>query len=172
MGLRGPKPKGQEDWMIPVAELMVKEHMNFTSACMAMGRKYTSGQDELADQYSDAFQNVLDGISYKFYARIGDNPLLTKGVLAGVLMTAVRRLGEAGDWSSVHMPGKLLADVMGWTGDSQDAPVLANLTEKDLKALEEQAALKLKEQTAAETAQSEKKSEETVKVVALTGKPN
>lgn len=146
MALKGRPPKDREDWMERVAELMVKEHMTFTSASMALGRKYETAQEEFADRYSEAFQSVMDAIEFKFYSRIGDNPLLTKGVLAGALMTAIRRLGESDQWASVHMPGKLLADVMGWTEQKASVPVLANLTQADidraraeLKAQEEQA---------------------------------
>src|ERR1700688_4266257 len=115
MGLRGPKARGQEDWMVPVADLMVQEHMNFSAACMALGVKFDNSASERSVQYSEAFQNILDAISFRFYARIGDNPLLTKGVLAGTLMTAIRRLGEMDQWDKLAMPGKLLADLMGWT---------------------------------------------------------
>lgn len=135
MALRGRPPKQREDWMESVADLMVKEHMSFTSACMAIGRTYKTGAEEMADRYSDAFQNVLDAVTFKFYARIGDNPLLTKGVLAGVLLTAVRRLGESDSWDKIAVPGKLLADMMGWTEHTPEAPVFANLTQTDIEAL-------------------------------------
>ncbi|SRR6266436_1875655 len=149
MALRGRPPAGKEDWMEPVANLMVKEHMSFTSACMALNRKYESGQQEMVDRYSDAFQNVLDALEFKFYSRIGDNPLLTKGVLAGALMTAIRRLGEESNWASVHMPGKLLADLMGWTSETPDTPVIANLSQADIDRI--RAELKTKEETEAKT---------------------
>lgn len=163
MGLRGPKAQGQEDWMIPVAELMTKEHMSFTSACMALGKKFNSGIDESAARHSDAFQNVLDAISYKFYARIGDNPLLTKGVLAGVLMTAVRRLGEADAWEKVAVPGKLLADIMGWSDDTPDTPVIANLTQAEIDALR----AKIDEQK-----RQQEEAPVTTQIVVIDGNPN
>lgn len=166
MGLRGPKPQGEAPWMRAVAELMIKEHMSFTSACMAMGVKFETGQEELVVQYSDEFQNLLDAISYKFYARIGDNPLLTKGVLAGVLMTAVRRLGEQGDWSAVHMPGKLLADLMGWTDEHTDKPVLANLSQREIDELKVKVAEAQKAQDEAQNVA------QPVKVIIVDGNPN
>jgi hypothetical protein len=146
MGLRGPKPKGQEDWMIEVAELMIQEHMSFSAACLALGKKFENTASERTAQYSEAFQNILDALSYRFYARIGDNPMLTKGVLAGTLMTAIRKLGEMDQWDKVAMPGKLLADLMGWLEKhTEDAVVIGNLTQSELdrvraelKAQEEQ----------------------------------
>lgn len=132
MGLRGKPARGQEDWMVPVADLMVKEGMSFTSACMAQGKKFTTGQEEHEAKYSDVFQNILDALTFKFYARIGGNPLLTKDVLAGTLMTAVRRLGESEQWEKIAMPGKLLSDLMGWTKDSANVPVFANLTQREI----------------------------------------
>lgn len=152
MGLRGPKARGQEDWMVSVAELMVQEHMSFSSAAQALGVKFLNSVDERAAQYSEAFQNILDALTFKFYARIGDNPLLTKGVLAGTLVTAIRRLGEQDLWDKVAMPGKLLADLMGWTEQRPDAPVLANLTQTEidqLKAKVAEAAQKQAEQAKA-----------------------
>jgi hypothetical protein len=132
MGLRGPKARGQEDWMLRVAELMVQEHMSFSAACLALGQKFDNSASERSAQYSDAFQNILDAISFRFYARIGDNPLLTKGVLAGTLMTAMRRLGEMDQWDKLAVPGKLLADLMGWLETKEDAPVIGNLTQNDI----------------------------------------
>lgn len=166
MALKGRPPKAREDWMESVAELMVREHMTFTSASMALGRKYQTAQEEFADRYCEAFQNVLDAIEFKFYSRIGDNPLLTKGVLAGALMTAIRRLGEQDAWGSVHMPGKLLADLMGWTSQTPDAPVLANLSQKDIDEL------KLKVAEAQRLQEEEAKTPQPVKVVIVDGTPN
>lgn len=160
MGLRGPKARGQEDWMVPVADLMVQEHMSFSSACQALGQKFDSTASERASQYSDSFQNILDAISFRFYARIGDNPLLTKGVLAGSLMTAIRRLGEMDQWDKLAMPGKLLADLMGWTNVQPDAPVVGNLTQAEYDALKAKIA-EAKQKQASET--------EVVSVVVIDG---
>lgn len=148
MALRGRPPKDREDWMEKVAELMVKEHMSFSNASQALGRRYETAAEELVDRYSDAFQNVLDAIGFKFYSRIGDNPMLTKGVLAGVLMTAVTKLGEQDNWQSIHMPGKLLADIMGWypLADESNRPILANLTQRDIDELKAKAAAEAKRQ--------------------------
>lgn len=133
MGLRGPKARGQEDWMVAVADLMVQEHMSFSAACLALGQKFDNTASERSAQYSDAFQNILDAISFKFYARIGDNPLLTKGVLAGTLQTAIRKLGEMDQWDKVAVPGKLLADLMGWLeSQSEDVPVIGNLNQAEI----------------------------------------
>jgi hypothetical protein len=133
--------------MVPVAELMIQEFMSFSAAALALGVKFENTADERGIQHSEAFQNILDALSYRFYARIGDNPLLTKGVLAGTLMTAIRRLGEMDQWDKVAMPGKLLADLMGWTEKApENEKVIGNLTQSDidkiradLKAQEEQA---------------------------------
>jgi len=135
MGLRGPKARNQQDWMVPVAELMIQEFMSFSAACLALGVKFENTADERATQHSEAFQNILDALSYRFYARIGDNPLLTKGVLAGTLMTAIRKLGEMDQWDKVAMPGKLLADLMGWLEVKEDQPVIGNLTQADIDKL-------------------------------------
>jgi hypothetical protein len=119
--------------MLEVAELMIQEHMSFSAACLALGKKFNSTASERAAQYSEPFQNILDALSYRFYARIGDNPLLTKGVLAGTLMTAIRRLGEMDLWDKVAVPGKLLADMMGWTEKApEDQKVIGNLTQADI----------------------------------------
>jgi hypothetical protein len=115
---------------------MVQECMSFSAASLALGVKFENTSDERATQHSEAFQNILDALSYRFYARIGDNPLLTKGVLAGTLMTAIRRLGEMDQWDKVSMPGKLLADLMGWTEKApEDAKVIGNLTQSDIDKL-------------------------------------
>jgi hypothetical protein len=121
--------------MVPVADLMVQEHMNFSAAAQALGVKFDNSASERAVQYSEAFQNILDAISFRFYARIGDNPLLTKGVLAGTLMTAIRRLGEMDQWDKLSMPGKLLADLMGWLDTKEDQPVIGNLTQAEIDVL-------------------------------------
>lgn len=159
MGLRGPKARGQADWMVQVADLMVQEHMGFSPACQALGVKFDDSASERSQQYSEAFQNILDAISFKFYARIGDNPLLTKGVLAGTLQTAIRKLGEMDQWDKVAVPGKLLADLMGWLEKApEDLQVIGNLTQADIDKI--RADLKAQEDASKTT------------VVVLDGTPN
>lgn len=146
MGLRGPKARNQQDWMVPVAELMIQEFMSFSAAALALGIKFDNTADERASQHSEAFQNILDALTFKFYARIGDNPLFTKGVLTGTLQMAIRKLGESDQWDKVAMPGKLLAELMGWLEKApEDQKAIGNLTQADidkiradLKAQEEQ----------------------------------
>lgn len=121
--------------MLPVAELMVQEHMSFSAACQALGKAFDSSAAERAAQYTEAFQNILDALSYKVYARTGDNPLLTKGFIKGVLVTAMRRLSEMDQWDKVSIPAKLLTDIEGWTKIDPTAPVLVNLTQKEIDEL-------------------------------------
>lgn len=121
--------------MIPVAELMVTEHMSFSAACQALGQAFDTSASERAAQYSEAFQNVLDALSYKIHARTGDNPFLTKGFIKGVLVTAIRRLGEMDQWDKVSIPAKLIVDIEGWSKVPTDAPVVGNLSQKDLDEL-------------------------------------
>ena len=125
--------------MLEVADLMVQEHMSFSAACLALGVKFDNSASERSAQYCDAFQSILDAISFRFYARIGDNPLLTKGVLAGTLMAAVRRLGEMDQWDKIAVPGKLLADLMGWLEKrDEEAPVIGNLTQADIDKIRQE----------------------------------
>lgn len=150
--------------MVEVADLMTQECMSFSAACLALGVKFDNTASERAAQYSEAFRNILDAINFKFYASIGDNPLLTKGVLAGALMTAIRRLGEMDQWDKLAMPGKLLADLMGWLETKpEDQLVVANLTQADIDKVRAE----LKASEALEKAQAG------VTVVVLEGeKPN
>jgi hypothetical protein len=118
--------------MIEVAELMVQEAMSFSGACMALGQKFDDSASERAAQYSEAFRNILDALEFRYYARTGDNPLLTKGYLAGRLVWAIDELARQSQPDKIAMPGKLLADLMGWLDEKPDAPVIANLTQTDL----------------------------------------
>jgi hypothetical protein len=135
MGLRGPKAKGQEDWMLPVAELMTTEHMSFSAACQALGTKFDNSAAERAAQYCEPFRDVLNALGFKYHALTGDNPLLTKGYLTGILVDAMRRLMEQDQPDKVAVPGKLLADLMGWLEQAPDAPVIANLTQSEIDEL-------------------------------------
>jgi len=121
--------------MVPVAELMVQEHMSFSSACQALGVPFDNSQAERAAQYSEAFQNILDALSYKIHARTGDNPFLTKGFIKGVLVTAIRRLGEMDQWDKVSIPAKLIADMEGWNKTDLGTPVVLSLTQKEIDDL-------------------------------------
>jgi len=132
MGLRGPKARDQEDWMLPVAELMIQETMSFSAACQALGTKFDNSASERAAQYSEAFRNILDALEFRYFARTGDNPLLTKGYLAGRLVWAIDELARQGQADKIAMPGKLLADLMGWLEEAPNTPVLANLTQEDI----------------------------------------
>jgi hypothetical protein len=135
VGLRGPKAKGQADWMVPVAELMIQEHMSFSSACQALAVKFDNSAAERTARYCEAFRSVLSALEMRYYALDGDNPLLTKGVLAGILVDALRRLRELDQPDKVAMPGKLLADLMGWLEQKPDVPVIANLTQTEIDEL-------------------------------------
>lgn len=165
MGLRGPKSRGQEDWMVPVAELMIQEHMSFSSACQAMGTRFDNTQAERAAQYCESFRNVLNALGFKYYALTGDNPLLTKGFLSGVLVDSIRRLLEQDQPDKVAVPGKLLADLMGWLEVKPDVPVIASLTQDDIDRLRAEVKAQEAEQTATQS--------KIVQVVVLDdGKPN
>jgi len=135
MGLRGPKARGQEDWMKPVAELMIQEHMNFSAACQALGVKFDDSAAERAARYCEAFRSVLSALEMRYYALDGDNPLLTKGVLAGILMDALRRLRELDQPDKVAMPGKLLADLMGWLSEAPEKVTEFGLTQTQIDEL-------------------------------------
>ncbi len=162
MGLRGPKPQGETPWMRAVAELMVQEAMSFSAACMAMGVNFDNTQAERAAQYCEPFRNILYALEFKYFGDIGDNPLLTKGYLAGRLVWAIDELSRQGQPDKVSMPGKLLADLMGWLKETPDAPVFANLSQADIDKLRVE--LKAKQQEQEQTAQ-------TVQVVVVDGKP-
>jgi hypothetical protein len=47
-------------------------------------------------------------------------------------MTAIRRLGEQEAWEKIAIPAKLVSDILGFTKDGVEAPVFANLTQKDI----------------------------------------
>jgi hypothetical protein len=121
--------------MFPVAELMVQEHMSFSAACQALAVKFDNSAAERAAQYCEPFRNVLNALGFKYHALTGDNPLMTKGFLAGVLVDSIRRLMEQDQPDKVAVPGKLLADLMGWLEIKPDVPVIANLTQSEIDEL-------------------------------------
>ena len=148
MGLRGPKARGQEDWMIPVADLMVQEGMGFSKACQALGVKFDSSAAERAAEYSEAFRNILDALEFRYFARTGDNPLMTKGWLAGRLKWAIDRIAQQDQPDKLSGLAKVLADLMGWFPKEEDAsrPVLGNLTQDQINTIKADLEAKQKEQ--------------------------
>jgi len=144
MGLRGPKGRGQEAWMIPVADLMIQEGMSFSAAAQALGVKWENSAAERAARYCEQFRNILDSLSYRYYASTGDNPLLTKGFMAGVLVWSIRRLQEQDRPDAIATPGKLLADMMGWLEEKPEAAVVGNLNQADIDRIK--AELKAKQE--------------------------
>jgi hypothetical protein len=122
--------------MIPVAELMIQEGMSFSNACQALGVKFDSAAEERAAEHIEVFQNIVDALEFKFYSRIGNNPLLCKEFAAGTLVWAARRLREQDAPSDVVRPVAELSKLMGWypEGDTEK-PVLANLTQSEIDAL-------------------------------------
>lgn len=146
MGLRGPKPKGELDWYKPVAELMINEFMSFSAACQAAGQKFTNSQDEREHEYSGPFRNLLTGMHLDFFVEIGANPNIGKDYVKGVAVAAIRKLAEGDQWDKVAVPLKQLSDVLGLGRETQDVPVLANLTQKDIDELKAKAAAEAKRQ--------------------------
>lgn len=165
MALRGRPPSGKESWMEPVAELMVQEGMSFSSACQALGTKWENSAAERAAQYCEPFRNILDALEFRYFSRTGSNPMLTKEFLAGGLIWAIRRLREQDQPEKVALPGKLLADIMGWypESDASEQPVLANLTQKDIDELKAKVAAEAKKRL---------EEAEVAKVATAEGKPN
>src|SRR5882672_4467225 len=104
MGLRGPKPRGELDWYRKVAELMVNEFMSFSSACMAVGQKFTTSSDEHVHEHSQAFRNLLTGMHIEYFVEIGESPSIGKAYVKGVCVAAIRKLGESSQWDKVGVP--------------------------------------------------------------------
>lgn len=161
MAVRGRPPKDREEWMVPVAELMTQEHMSFSAACQALGTRFPNSTSERAAQFCEPFRDVLNALGFKYHALTGDNPLLTKGYLTGVLVDAIRRLMEMDQPDKIAVLGKLLADLMGWTEVQSDAPVAFGLTQTQIDEL--RAKIEDEEAAAAKIP---------IKVVVVDGQPN
>lgn len=169
MGLRGPKARGQEEWMVPVAELMIQEGMSFSAAAQALGIKFDNSAAERAAQYCEAFQNIVDALEFKYYGRTGNNPMLTKGYLAGAYVWALRRLREQDQPDKVATVGRELANLMGWNEEADDSkPVFANLTQTEINELR----AKVEEQKRAAEAEKRAAEGKVQVVVVPSGDPN
>lgn len=135
MGQRGPRPKGEQEWYRGVAELMVNELMSFSAACQAMGQRFTRAEDEHVHEYSPAFRNLLTGMHIDYFVEIGQNPSIGKEYVKGVAVKTIGKLAEQDQWDKVTVPLKELADVLGLTKETEDRPVLANLTQAEVDAV-------------------------------------
>jgi len=166
MGLRGPKPRGELDWYKRVAELMVNEFMSFSAACMAVGQKFQTSQEEHVHEHSEAFRNLLTGMHIDYFVEVGQSPAIGKEYVKGVCVTAIRRLGQSDQWDKVGVPLKQLSDVLGLTKDTEDKPVFANLTQTDIDEI------KMKMAEAQKKQDEESQAPKPVKVVVVDGTPN
>jgi hypothetical protein len=137
--------------MIPIAELMVHEAMSFSAACQARGVKWEDSKAEHAAEFCEAYQNVLDGIRFQYFANTGNNPLLTKAYAAGQTVKAIDRLMQMDQPDKIAVLVKALGDLMGWFEVKPDVPVIANLTQDDIDRLREE--VKAKEATQAQPVQ-------------------
>jgi len=130
MAGKGRPPKPELPWYADVAKLMVRDKVNFTCACQAMGIKVDRGVANLEN--TKAFQRVLWQESGEFFGAIGGNPNLTKDVVLGYLAESIKYLFEKGEYDKVSTASQTLAKIAGWLKEEPGQTVFATLTQEQL----------------------------------------
>jgi hypothetical protein len=131
----GKKAYDEEAWYYDVAEYMVRQDVNFSVACQALGIKMANSAEERKHERRKSFQRRYQSVRNSFYEAIGSDPSLNKSVVIGVLTRTIQRLEEKGDFDKVATAAKVLSEIAGWTKPEVGTSVVLGLNQAELDAV-------------------------------------
>jgi hypothetical protein len=136
----GKKAYDEEPWYFDVCEYMVRQDVNFSVACQALGIKMANSAEERKHERRKSFQRRYFAVRNAFYESIGADPSLNKAVVMGVLTRTIQRLEEKGDFDKVATAAKVLSEIAGWTKVDPGTSIILGLNQAEIDAVK----LKLK----------------------------
>ena len=126
----------EEPWMAPVARAMVREGKTLREAATELAVDMTSAEAENAYR-TQVFQKVLRCERNRFYNEIAADPERSKQTAIGMLLIALEKMADAGEYKDVAESVLRLAKIENWLDADTEVTLFANLTGRDIEAVKE-----------------------------------
>lgn len=140
---RGRPTLPAEPWYEEVIWYMVREDVNFTQACQALGVKFNSGKAEESHQNRKSFRDMFWRIKNTYLQNIGGDPTLTKEAAMGALWQSTKNMQEKGDHDKVATAIQVLAKMAGWLKEDTQPTVFATLSQTDIDEIKKKIQAKM-----------------------------
>lgn len=119
--------------MIDVAEIMVKENLNFRRAAESVGKFFQPVEAQNLER-TKAFQRVLWTSRNRYFEELGSDPQRTKAVLLGQAVYCNQKLMEEGNFKDT-LDGIAKLFKMEYGTEDTSVNVFANLNQSDIDAI-------------------------------------
>jgi hypothetical protein len=133
----GKKAYNEEPWYADVCDMMIREGVNFSVACQALGIKMANSAEERNHERRKSFQRRYWNMRNAHFEGIGADPGLNKNVVIGILTRTLQQLEEKGDFDKVATAAKVLSDIAGWTKSEATTSVVLGLNQAELDAVKQ-----------------------------------
>jgi len=122
-------------WFRKAAEKVVREQKNFLLVLDEL--KIDGMRPQEADEVfrSKAFQTVLRQERLRYANELASDPQLSKNTAIGMMLIAIQKLFEEGEWDKALEGVTKLSKLTGWQGAEASVNVFTELTGKDLDAI-------------------------------------
>lgn len=125
--------KPEESWMIDVADIMVKENLNFRRAAESVGKFFQPVEAQNLER-TKAFQRVLWTARNRYFEELGSDPQRTRAVLLGQAVYCNQKLMEEGNFKDT-LDGIAKLFKMEYGTEDTSVNVFANLNQSDIDAI-------------------------------------
>ena len=123
-----------EPWHQQVVELMVRYGLSLRLAAQEIGHPIEAEEAEKLFRRK-GFQRLLALERQKFYKEIADDPDRNKRTAIGLLLLALQKLADSGEWDKVTDGVLKLAKLEGWLQPETQVSVFQDISQKDLDAI-------------------------------------
>ena len=125
-------------WFRKAAEKVVREQKNFLLVLDEL--KIDGMRPQEADEVfrSKAFQTVLRQERLRYANELASDPQLSKNTAIGMMLIAIQKLFEEGEWDKALEGVTKLSKLTGWQGSDTQVAVFADLKGKDIEQLRKQ----------------------------------
>jgi len=133
-----PKPDQTElSWFRKAAEKVVREQKNFLLVLDELGIDGFRPAEADEVYRSKAFQTVLRQERLRYANELASDPQLSKNTAIGMMLLAIQKLFDEGEWDKALEGVQKLSKLTGWQG-SENVTVFADLRGKDIEDLKRQ----------------------------------
>lgn len=125
-----PASRGNVAWYEEAADRMVREGTPFRQVAAEKGYALTMIECEQIVN-SKLFQDILWTARHRYNQDVGGNPEATKTSAAGMMLQAIQKLLDDGQWDKAIQGVEKLSKLQGWQGGDTQVNVFADLTARD-----------------------------------------
>lgn len=126
------KQKSQLPWQVQLAQSMIKDDLSMIAAVTRLGLELSNQDcDELSRD--EEFQRLLRAERNRYYRDLAVDPSRDKRTAVGMMLSAIQKLLDEGEWDKAVEGITKLAKLEGWLAPDGQVSIFANLSAKDLE---------------------------------------